>query len=220
LNPNRDTGKETPSVTPRVSLERMNRDRRHRRLLRRALRGDERALSRLYRELWTPLHRYVAARELPREDVEDIVAQVFTRFLERMDRYDPRRGGVCAWLLGIARHALIDHYRRRRPDTATHAPLEELARHAGDPAPDPLENLIEQEEARLASGVLAGHPAETRELFALRYGQGLSHREIASLTGLGEAAVRQRFSRVMREIRERHDRGQGTLNEEGEVDYA
>ena len=212
-------------MTPSASLERIHRsrrDQRPRRLLRRALRGDERALRRLYRELWTPLHRYVAARKLPREDAEDIVAQVFTRFLERMDRYDPRRGGVRAWLLGIARHALIDHYRRRRPDTATsqNEPFEELARHAGDPAPDPLDSLIEEEEARLTSGVLAGQPVETRELFALRYGQGLSHREIASLTGLGEAAVRQRFSRAMREIRERRQRDKGTLNEEGEVDYA
>jgi len=207
-------------VTPSASLKRIHRERRHRRLLRLALRGDERALTRLYRELWTPLHRYVAARQLPREDAEDIVAQVFTRFLERMDRYDPRRGSVRAWLLGIARHALIDHYRRRRPDRAASEPLEELARHAGDPAPDPLETLIEHEEARLIDGVLAGQPAETRELFALRYGQGLSHREIASLTGLGEAAVRQRFSRAMREIRDSRESEKGTLNEEGEVDYA
>lgn len=207
-------------------LQRTLRDRRQRRLLRAARQGDARALSRLYRELWTPLWRTVAARGLQREDTEDLCAQVFLRFVEKLADFDPRRGSVRAWLFGIARHALIDHHRRRRPDRAQTEPLEKLARHAGDPAPDPLQALIRDEDARLEHGVLADQSDETRELFALRYAQDLSHREIAAVTGLSESAVRQRFSRTLRELRAREGkngrRDAGTLkpSDEGEVDYA
>ncbi len=211
-------------MTTTPGLRRTLRDRRHRRLLLGALAGEEKALRRLYRELWPPIYRYVAGRDLPREDAEDITSLVFTRFLERLDRFDPARGSVTAWTLGIARHALLDHYRRRRPDRAQYEPLEQLARHAGDPAPDPLTNLINDEEMQLLHGLMANHPAEHRELFALRYGQGLSHKEIAALTGLGEAAVRQRFSRTLRELRKasgkREIREEGETRDEGEVDYA
>jgi RNA polymerase sigma-70 factor (ECF subfamily) len=182
-------------------LQRTLRDRRQQRLLRAARRGDPKALRQLYRELWTPLRRYVAARPLSQEDAEDLCAQVFLRFLEKLADYDPARGAVQAWLLGIARHALLDHYRRLPPDRAQAEPLEALARHAGDPSPDPLDAMIADEDARLLHGALAGQPADVRELFALRYAQGLSHREIAAVTGLGESAVRQRFSRTLRELR-------------------
>ena len=182
-------------------LQRTLRDRRQQRLLNAARQGDAKSLRLLYRELWTPLWRYVAARPLSHEDAEDLCAQVFLRFLEKLADYDPARGAVQAWLLGIARHALLDHYRRSRPDRAQAEPLEALARHAGDPAPDPLDAMIADEDARLLHGALARQPADVRELFALRYAQGLSHREIAAVTGLSESAVRQRFSRTLRELR-------------------
>ena len=66
---------------------------------------------------------------------------------------------------------------------------------------NPLEVLIDDEEARLLHGVLADHPAELREMFALHYGQGLRYREIAQILGLNEAAVKQRFSRALRQLR-------------------
>ncbi len=211
-------------MTETSALRRTLRDRRQRRLLRKALAGQEEALRRLYRELYPPIHGYVVGRGLPREDAEDIVSQVFTRFLERLDQFDPRRGNPRAWIFGITRHALSDHYRRRSPDRAQSEPLEELARHAGDPAPDPLEIMIMDEEEKLLHGLLADRPAEIRELFALRYGQGMSHREIAALTGLGEAALRQRFSRTLRDLRaagrEVKTREEGATQDEGEVDYA
>lgn len=211
-------------MTETSALRRTIRDRRQRRLLRRALAGEEKALRRLYRELHPSIHGYVIGRGLSREDAEDVVSQVFTRFLERLDHFDPRRGNVRAWIFGIARHALSDHYRRRSPDRAQNEPLEEMARHADDPAPDPLQTMILGEEEKLLHGLMADRPAEIRELFALRYGQGMSHREIAALTGLGEAALRQRFSRTLRELR-RAGRGkkireEGVTPDEGEVDYA
>ena len=51
--------------------------------------------------------------------------------------------------------------------------------------------------------VLAALPAGTRELLVLRYADGLRYAEIAQMVGLSEAAVRQRTSRAVRDIRAR-----------------
>ena len=67
------------------------------------------------------------------------------------------------------------------------------------------------------SGLLAEHPAEIREMFALRFGQVLSYREIAACLGLSESAVKQRFSRTLRELRKK---ARSCEAEQGEVDYA
>jgi RNA polymerase sigma-70 factor (ECF subfamily) len=54
-------------------------------------------------------------------------------------------------------------------------------------------------------------------MFAMRFGDGLRYREIGRLLGLSEAAVKQRFSRTLRELRAR---AKHAANEEGKVDYA
>ncbi len=57
-------------------------------------------------------------------------------------------------------------------------------------------------------------PSQIQEMFALRYGEGLRLREIADYLGLSESAVKKRFSRTLRELRER------SRNPSTEVDYA
>ena len=189
------------------------RDRRHVRLLNKAARGDQKAFRALFDELHDPVHAYLDRRCANVHDTEDLVATVFHKLLKNMERHDPARGSVTAWVMTTARHALIDHLRRGR-DTVD---VDGLADVLAGPGADPLEGIIRTEEAERVRAELDRLPAETRELLALRYGEGLRCREIAAMTGLSEAATKQRLSRAVRELRERvverPERG-------GEVDYA
>lgn len=45
---------------------------------------------------------------------EDIAQETFVRAWRHARAYDPHRGRVVTWLLGIARHASVDELRRRR----------------------------------------------------------------------------------------------------------
>ncbi len=182
-----------------MELQRTIRDRRHARWVKSARDGDERALVRLYDELQPPVASYLRLRAPVDHDAEDLISTVFHRFLSNLERYDPRRGSVLGWLLVMARHALIDHLRRGR-DTV---PVDELADVLAGTAPDPLEGLIRTEQADRVRAAVAELPAEARELLALHYGQELRLRDIGGLLGLSEAAVKQRLSRLRRELRER-----------------
>jgi RNA polymerase sigma-70 factor (ECF subfamily) len=179
--------------------KRRRRDRRHARWLGAARAGDTHAFVKLYREVYDPVADYLAVRAPTPEDAEDLIATVFQRFLQNLAKYDARRGSVVAWLVTMARHALIDHLRRLRPSL----PVEELAEVLAGRAPDPLEQCIRTEQADRVRRALARQPDPVREMFALHYGQGLRYREIGVLMGMSEAAVKQRFSRVCRELRAR-----------------
>ena len=176
-----------------------SRDERHADLVRRARRGERRAFRRLFDELHDPVRRYVFRRVINKADAEDLVGKVFERVVERLDQFDPSRGALRPWVLRIARNAIIDHLRTRR----VFAPFDTL----GDPLPtearDPLDDLIERERVELLADLVRELPAETKELIALRYGDGLRHREIAALQGLSVAAVKQRVSRARRELKAR-----------------
>ncbi|MBF5041816.1 sigma-70 family RNA polymerase sigma factor [Aggregicoccus sp. 17bor-14] len=172
------------------------------RLVVRAQRGDREAFRALYQALYAPVSGYVRRRVPARADAEDVIGQVFFRLLEGLARIDPKRGSVLAYALQAARNALVDQARGRGAHVSVQASEDEsLARVDG--AAGPLEQLVQSEQEARVRAELSRLDPETRELLVLRYVDGLRHPEIAQLLGLSEAAVRQRSSRAVRELRAR-----------------
>lgn len=139
----------------------------------------------------------MARRVRDPSDAEDLVARTFEKMLGRLDQFDPARGSARMWVFGIARNLVIDHHRAG----GRSAPTDPLILDRGGGSDDgPLDRLLRDEHNARLLELLAELPPERRELLALRYGEGLSTREIAQLLDLGEAAVRQRLSRTRREL--------------------
>jgi RNA polymerase sigma-70 factor (ECF subfamily) len=176
----------------------------HARLARRAAAGDRAAFVELYRALYPPVARFVARRVPARADAEDVVARTFHRLLEALPALDGARGTVLGYALTIARHAAADLRRAGAGLVAGEAAGGadgDGAPEPADGAPDALARLEADERLRALARVLDGLPAEARELIELRFGDGLKHAEIAALQGVSEAAVKQRVSRALRELR-------------------
>lgn len=170
------------------------------RWVRQAQRGDAKAFSALFSTLHPIVYGYLAARVRVRADAEDLTADTLHRFVERIGRYDASKGGVRGWVLTIARNALIDHMRKAgRQDIAPLGEVEHLladGRFAADGGA--LDPRLQQ-----VRDALAEHPMTTREMFGLRYGEGLTVAEIAVVLDLTESAAKQRFSRALRAIKQR-----------------
>ena len=145
-----------------------------------------------------PVLGYLTSRLRSREDAEDVASDVFHKLVTSLDKYDPERGSVQAWIMTMARNTLIDHMRRVRPTES----IDDVAEMLADGAPNALGELIEQEDARFAYGILRHHPPIVREMFSLHFAHGMPYRDIATALGLSESAVKQRFSRTLRELRE------------------
>lgn len=175
------------------------RDELHARRLARAREGDGEAFRALYRDLHPEVSRFVARRVRARADAEDLTARVFVAFVERLRDYDRGRGSVRGWLLAIARNAIIDHFRRVRPTATPGELLDALPCDAAGP----LDGLLERERLDQLAAIVRGLDPEARELLALRFADGLRHREVAAILGLQEAAVKQRVSRILRDLRAR-----------------
>jgi RNA polymerase sigma-70 factor (ECF subfamily) len=164
----------------------------------RARAGDAAAFRALYRELHPAVAGFIGRRVRSRADAEDLTARVFMAFLRHLGDYERGRGSVHAWILRIARNAIIDEQRARRAIV----PLEAVAEVLPG-AGDLLGELLAREQRDQLADQLAALAPELRELLALRYADGLSHAEIAAVLGLREAAVKQRVSRAVRDLRAR-----------------
>jgi RNA polymerase sigma-70 factor (ECF subfamily) len=173
------------------------RDARQRLLWELARNGQASAFRQLYRELSGPVLRYLSSRLRSHQDAEDVASEVFQKLVANLERFEPRRGSLQGWVMGMTRNALIDHVRRRRPTED----VDHLAALLADGAPDALSQIIDDEEADFACGILQRHPPEVREMFSLHFAHGLAYRDIATTLGLSEAAVKQRFARTLRQLR-------------------
>ena len=69
--------------------------------------------------------------------------------------------------------------------------------------------LLRDEGVAALRDVVSSLDESQRELLALRFGEELRHAEIARLVGLSEANVRQRLSRLQREMKRRLEAAHG-----------
>jgi RNA polymerase sigma factor (sigma-70 family) len=133
---------------------------------------------------------YVAYRVGDGHDAEDITGETFARALRYRDSFDAAKGDNVAWLIGIARRCIAEHFAGRG---------ELLADAPDGAAPGSLaEDSIRRLELARA---LATLDARDRELVALRYGADLKARQIAELLGLRVNTVEVALHRVLKRLR-------------------
>ena len=156
--------------------------------------GDRTALGELYDRyaslaLATAL-RVVADRQL----AEDLVHDAFVATWQKIERFDPERGSLRAWLLTIVRNRALDRVRGMRASIEVGAADDQsLLRTGANPT---WEAAIARRSAAQLRGALEELPSEQREAIELAYFGGRTYREIAVLTGvpLGTANGRLRLA--------------------------
>lgn len=132
---------------------------------------------------------------------EDIAQEAFLSAWQHLKRLQ-NPSSFLPWLRQIARNLARDHLRAGR-----HRPLDgegaELAiALAADPAPTPLQRMVEDEREQAAAELISALPEDSREVLLLFYREGQSSQQVAALLGLSDAVVRKRLSRARQSLRE------------------
>jgi RNA polymerase sigma factor (sigma-70 family) len=164
--------------------------------------GEEAAqrFVRLYRELFPSVYGYVRYRVGDLHLAEDITAQVFERALARLASVrEPDR--VRAWLFTIARNAIVDERRRRRP--AAELEAADLVEHLWVDSPE--QEAEQREEWRRLVAYIGGLSDRERELLGLKFAAGLTNREVGQVLNLSEDNVAQIAHRAIAKLRRRFD---------------
>jgi RNA polymerase sigma factor (sigma-70 family) len=160
----------------------------------RALEGFEN----LYRRTFSRVYAYAASLLVDRHAAEDVTSQAFERAFRRRRSFDPTRGSAEAWLFAIVRNAALDELRRRkRRASLPHDPESAVAAVHHD-----AESSFRTAVVRTA--VAALEPRE-RDLVALRFFGGLTHREIAGVLGISESNAGTKLHRAIERLREACD---------------
>ena len=158
--------------------------------------GDASAFGQLYERHRDPVYRYCLARTGAKHEAEDLVADVFIRAMEALDRYEDRGLPFVAYLFRIARNAAIDKSRRSRPDMS----IDELVHH-----PESGQNVEAEAMRSLDRDVLVAAmsklKSDYREVLLLRFVEGYGAADVGRMTGRSEGAVRTLQHRALDRLR-------------------
>ena len=160
-------------------------------------RRDPDLLDHLIEKYQHRLLRYLLYLTGRREMAEDFFQETWIRVLERGSQYDGRHE-FSTWLFTIARNLVIDDLRRKRPASLDSLADEDAAAPFDLPAtgqPSAFDATVQREQNEQISAGMQHISAECRESLLLRFQEGMSLEEIATVTGAPLGTVKSRIYR-------------------------
>lgn len=137
-----------------------------------------------YRQLRRPLLAYLRRQVGDGALAEDLLQEVFAKALGAVQRQVAPRH-VRAWLYGIARNTVVDHFRQHRPSESL---PEELLAPASTEEPD-------QALAQCLLPLMQHLPALYRYTVIATDIEGVRHQDLAQAWGVSVSAIKSRASR-------------------------
>jgi RNA polymerase sigma-70 factor (ECF subfamily) len=183
-------------IGPPMTVEDRDRD-----LLQRIGRGDDEAFRQLFRRY--AAHANALALRVLRQPflAEDAVQDAFVSIWRNAAAFDPGRGSVRAWLMGMVHNRAVDLVRRegsqrRRAELTV----------PEDAVPDPADHVVQDlglaEERVKVRQALDGLPEDQRRVLELMYFDGLSQSRVAQRLSIPLGTVKSRALLGMRRLRE------------------
>jgi RNA polymerase sigma-70 factor, ECF subfamily len=132
------------------------------------------------------------------DDAEDAVQEIFIDIWKNAERFDAAQASETTFVAMIARRRLIDRLRKsqRQPQVDS---IEEMTVEPLKAQDKQMQTCVEAQQAAEAMNALR---PEQRRVLQLSIYQGLSHQEIADLTGMPIGTVKSHARRGLIQIRE------------------
>ncbi len=157
-------------------------------------RGDEQAMASLF-DRYSKVVYSVALRVLrDPASAEDVLQEVFMQIWRSPDGFIATRGSLGGWLAVVSRNRSIDALRRKRPTEL----VDEIALASPYNLAEESERTVMVERAREVILLL---PNEQRKTLEMAFFDGLTHSEIAEMTGDPLGTVKTRIRSALLTLR-------------------
>lgn len=163
-------------------------------LLSKVQHGDEQAMAVLF-DRYSKIVYSVALRVLrDPASAEDVLQEIFLQVWRSPAKFVATRGSLVGWLAVVARNRSIDRLRRKRPTEQ----VEEMQLASPGNLADEAERNLMMERARV---VILKLPVEQRKTLEMAFFEGLTHSEIAAMTGDPLGTVKTRIRSALLTLR-------------------
>ncbi len=160
-------------------------------IIARALAGDQPAYAELYDRFAASLYRLCYSLLMNEQDAEDILQESFLYAFKNLHRFDSNKASLKTWLYTISVSRCRNTYRRKRFLTV------DISQWLGfelkaPPSEAPEAAVIRRDANESISNALLDLSPRLREAIVLRYGQGMTYREISEVMGCPQKTAESR----------------------------
>lgn len=149
-------------------------------------------LEHIWDEFSEKLGRFIRLRVSEPAEAEDILQDVFVKIQERLGQlHDTAK--LQSWVYLIARNAVIDHYRTRKPTVPV---PESLIAEAAESDPE-IESLT-----MAFRRMIYALPEPYRDALVLTELEGLSQKQLAERLGISLSGAKSRVQRARQQLKE------------------
>lgn len=154
--------------------------------------ADTRQYEALYKKYADKVFNYFWYRTGHDRDLsEDLMQETFLRAFQNLSKFKIRGYSYLTYLLTIARHLLIDHY--RKPNSL---PIED----AENIPYEITEDIDRKSDAEALWHAIQDLPSSNRDVLLMRYQDEKSIKDIATITESTENAVKLNLSRTRKKL--------------------
>ncbi len=161
-------------------------------LIQKAISGDPDAFGKLYDMYVDRVYRHLYYRVGTVADAEDLTQQVFLKAWQAISRYKKTASPFIAWLMTISHNLVVDFYRAKK--TKVYLDAEVTADDLALSPEQVAEARFDQQQLRRAILQLR---SDQQQVVMLRFIEGFEFKEIASLLGKSEGAIRVILHRAL-----------------------
>jgi RNA polymerase sigma-70 factor, ECF subfamily len=180
-------------------------------LVEKVAKGNARALEQIYDRHSRGVYSLALRLLSEPAAAEEVVQETFLKLWRQPGAYQPNRGRLLPWLLGVAHHQAVDMLRRRQLEQRHRAStttsngegladlLDNLGVASGEDDPQLRSASFDQ---RMAIGrALAELPVEQRLPLELAYYRGMTQYEVATLLGVPLGTIKTRMRLALQQLR-------------------
>lgn len=156
----------------------------------------------------SPLVYSICRKALGEAAAAEVTQDVFVSAWQARHQFDPERGALGAWLVGITKRRIVDHVRREQRHTSRRADDRDARGVEMIPADERAEERVERIADRMrVAQALKSLPERPRQIIEFAYVHGLTHQEIAERTGIPLGTIKSDIRRGLRALRDRMEQG-------------
>lgn len=147
------------------------------------------------------IFNYFRYSGLDDDTAQDLSAVTLEKAWRARKRFDSEKSALTSWLITIAKRTLIDYFRTQRPEWSSDQLDENY--EPGSDEHNPEQQIQQTEDMEKLRTLLYELPERERDLVALKYGAGMTNREISKLTELTESNIGTINHRVLNFLRKK-----------------